>query len=518
MQLIDSVGAPVLSIAGASKSYDGIPVLKDVSLDLYGGEVRALIGENGAGKSTLIKLLVGAVPADTMALKLAGKSHSFLSVRDAYRAGLRFIHQELNVVSRLSVAENIFLGQPYPTWGGVLTHWPQLYAQAQQALTTLGIDHIDVRQLISQLSPGDQMLVKIASAFVAKPSADDTLSEPMVYVLDEPTSALEAADARLLFQVIETLRQRGCAILYVTHRLEEVFEIADRVTVMRDGRIVATEQTAAVSTPDLIRLMTGRDMQQVYPARQPGPDNALLLEVKGLCTDFLQNISFRLDQGEILGVAGLNGSGRTALLRALMGAEPFSGGEMRLAGGSYRPTSPAQAWARGVGYVPEERRSQGLVLTRSIYDNMLLSHLRYHSRAGLLLKHREARQLSVELGKTVRLRAASSGQTVRQLSGGNQQKVVFARATGRAPRLLLLDEPTRGIDIGAKFDLYNFIRQLAEGGTAILMASSEPGELLGLCDRILVLRQGRVQMLVSASDVTEESLLAHCFGEIPHDE
>ena len=442
-------------------------------------------------------------------IKLRGQPVTFHSARDAYRAGLRFIHQELNVVPRLSVAENIFLGQPYPCWAGIFIRWNRLYAQAQAALGALGIHHIDVRQLMSQLSPGNQMLVKIASTFV------EGEGTAMLYVLDEPTSALETADVGLLFEVIDRLRERGCAILYVTHRLEEVFEIADSVTVMRDGRIVATEKIGEVTTSDLIRYMTGRDMQQVYPQRAAPHNEHILLQVKSLSTERLRDISFRLRKGEILGVAGLSGSGRTELLRALMGADVIAWGELRLDDAAYRPRSPAQAWASGVGYVPEERRSQGLILSRSVSDNMTLPHLKHFTRVGFWLNHQKTRQRSAGLGETVRLRAAGTAQIVRQLSGGNQQKVVFARATGRSPRLLLLDEPTRGIDIGAKFDIYSFIHQLAAAGTGILMTSSEPGELLGLCDRILVLKQGQLVADVFAADVTAVELLTLCFGETP---
>lgn len=510
---------PLLEISGANKAYHGIPALIDVSLQLRGGEVHALIGENGAGKSTLIKLLAGVLPADSIDIRVRGEPARFREALDAFGAGLRFIHQELNVVPTLSVAENIFLGQPYPSRMGMFVRWTQLSRQARAVLTRLGVEHISPRQTMARLSPGDQMLVKIASAFAREEIASNTDSEPRIYVMDEPTAALTAQEASLLFEVIYRLREQGSAVLYVTHRLDEIFRIADRVTVLRDGRVVATSSVEDVAAADLIRQMTGRDLQETYPGREPGTavGERVLLDVQELTTHSVKGISFQLRAGEILGIAGLKSSGRTELLRALMRVDRAVGGTIGLDSVPMYARSPAGSWKQGLAYVPEERRSQGLILTRSVSDNITLPHLAKLSRHGMWLNHRLEQKTSESLGTSVRLKAARVRQIIRQLSGGNQQKTLFARALAGSPRVLLLDEPTRGVDVGAKSDIFALIRQISASGTGIVMVSSDLPELLGLCDRILIMRKGCLVETVSADGLTEEQLLALCYGEVSHD-
>lgn len=511
--------APLLEVFGASKTYHGIPALIDVSLQLLGGEVHALIGENGAGKSTLIKLLAGVLSADSIDIRVRGEPATFRDASDAFQAGLRFIHQELNVVPTLSVAENIFLGQPYPSRLRLFVRWAQLSQRAKAVLNQLGVEHISPRQSMARLSPGDQMLVKIASAFVQEELADRSDPASRIYVMDEPTAALTAQESALLFRVIERLREQGAAVLYVTHRLDEIFAIADRVTVLRDGRVVATNSVHDVTPPDLIRQMIGRDIREAYPGRESGAvvGERILLDVQGLTTQSVKEVSFQLRAGEILGIAGLKGSGRTELLRALMNVDRTVAGVVRLDSAQLRTRSPAGSWRQGLAYVPEERRSQGLILTRSVSDNITLPHLGALSRSGMWLNHRLEQKTSASLGSSVRLKAARVHQTVRQLSGGNQQKTLFARALAGSPRVLLLDEPTRGVDVGAKSDIFALIRQISAGGTGIIMVSSDMPELLGLCDRILVMRKGRLFGIVSADGLTEEELLALCYGEVSHD-
>jgi ABC-type sugar transport system ATPase subunit len=500
---------PLVSIVGASKSYNGIPALIDVSLDLNGGEVHALMGENGAGKSTLIRLMAGVLPADSIRVTMRGQPVTIGSAQAAFTLGLRFIHQELNVVPQLSVAENIFLSQQYPRWGAFFVRWNRLNRDARAVLAELGITHLDPRTTIARLSPGDQMLVKIAGAFVGGEQ-----SSASIYVMDEPTAALTGEEAAMLFRVIRRLRERGCAVLYVTHRIDEIFQIADRVTVMRDGRVVATKEIDETSAAELIQLMTGRAMQQVYPGREASPGDTVLLDVRDLRTDAIRNVTFQLRAGEILGVAGLIGSGCTELIRALMGADRVLGGEIWLEGVRLINHSPAGAWGRKLAFVPEERRSQGLILSRSVGNNVTLPHLAQFNRRGVFLDDARERAVTEQLGKAVGLRANGYRQTVRELSGGNQQKVVFARALARDPRVLLLDEPTRGVDVGAKYDLYGLIRRVSAQGTGILMVSSELAELIGLCDRILIMRRGQLADIVPAAGLTEEGLLALCYGEV----
>jgi ABC-type sugar transport system ATPase subunit len=509
----------LLQITRANKSYNGVPALIDAALELQAGEVHALMGENGAGKSTLIKLIAGVTPPDSIQIERRGQPVAIHSPQHAFDHGLRFIHQELNVVRRLSVAENIFLGQPYPTRIGLLVDWRKLNDAARFVLEQIGVTHIKTRELMAHLSTGDQMLVSIARAFagddvIAAESAESNETGASVYVMDEPTAALSGEEVALLFGVINRLRERGSAVLYVSHRLEEVFQIADRVTVMRDGRVVATQPIAETTPAELIRQMTGRDLQHVYPPRMTSHGDDIRLEARSIQTDSVRDVNFTLKAGEILGVAGLNGSGRTELLRALMGADRLKAGEIWLDGERLPGLSPSSAWERGIVFVPEERRSQGLIMTRTVGNNVTLPQLRHFSRGNLLLDHRRERQISRDMGESVRLKAEGSYQSVRELSGGNQQKVVFARALTQPPRVMLLDEPTRGVDVGAKYDLYALIRRISEAGTGVIMVSSELPELIGLADRLLIMRDGRLVDDVPNQGLTEEKLLALCYGEI----
>jgi ribose transport system ATP-binding protein len=510
---------PLLQITSANKAYHGIPALIDASLTLQAGEVHALIGENGAGKSTLIKLLAGVLPADSIAIRVRGEPVSFRKARDAFNAGLRFIHQELNAVPTLSVAENIFLNQRYPTRAGIFVRWSQINRQASVVLAQLGVGHIAPQQIMARLSPGDQMLVKIASAFVGANAASPDEHTASIYVMDEPTAALSTAEAARLFEAIDRLRDTGCAILYVTHRLDEIFEIGDRVTVLRDGRVVDTVPIKGTTAAALIRMMTGRDLQQVYPARDPHVQvgERVLLDVRGFTTRAIRDISFQLHENEILGVAGLNGSGRTELLRALIKADRVQAGIMTLNGVTLQARSPAEAWAQGIAYVPEERRSQGLVLSRSISDNITLPHLHHLAHGGIFLNHPRERKTSADMGEAVRLKAEGVNQVTWQLSGGNQQKTVFARALASSPQVLLLDEPTRGVDVGAKFDIYTLIRRINAQGTGIIMVSSDLPELIGMCDRILIVRDGALVHTARADLLTENELLTLCYGELSDD-
>ena len=465
------------------------------------------MGENGAGKSTLIKLLAGVVTADALEVFLRGQPVTLASAADAARHGLRFIHQELNVVPELSVAENLFLGESYPRRAGFLVDWPTLNRRGKAALEALGVTHIEPHVKLARLGTGDRMLVNIASALLER-----TDSEASVYVMDEPTAALTGAETAQLFQVVARLKAKGCAVLYVSHRLDEVFELCERVTVMRDGRTVATRRLEETSRAELIRLMTGRELKAEAVPRLP-PSEETVLEVTGLTTERIKNVRFRLHAGEILGVAGLAGSGRSALLRALMGADKVTGGEIVLTSEGPVRGGPSRAWRVGLAYVPEERRLQGLVMSGSVRDNVTLPHLHAFSRNGVWLEPGREARAAHALAEDVRLKATGPSQAVYQLSGGNQQKVVFARALARSPRVLLLDEPTRGVDIGAKHDIYALVRGVRAQGAGIVLASSDLSEVLSLCDRILVLKEGHPVALVEAAPLSQDDLLALCYGE-----
>lgn len=493
-----------LSIRNVAKSYAGVRALAGVSLDIAAGEVHALMGENGAGKSTLIKILAGVETPDSLEVAVDGAVARVANARDAHDRGFRFIHQELNIVPTLSVAENIVLGQAYPRRFGLAVDWAALNRQAGAALARLQVDHIDTRAKAGRLSTGDQMLVRIASTLVDVGGTD---GGGRLYVMDEPTAALTGAESDKLFQVIGELQRGGAAVLYVSHRIDEVMRICDRVTVLRDGHHVATKAIGETDKGEVIRLMTGRDMADTFPARQTAIGTDVACTLRGVSTKSVQDVDFALFEGEILGIAGLANGGQSDVLRAVLGVDG-------LVSGTVEPgaDSPAAAWADHIAYVPKERRREGLMLRRSIRENAVLPHLRRLSRGGVLVDRRREARHTQRLADQVRLKCDGLGQACYQLSGGNQQKVVFTRALGAVPRLLLMDEPTRGVDVGAKFDIYTLVRELSAGGCAVILTSSDLPELIGMCDRILIMHEGRQQAIVAAEGLDSAGLLQHIYG------
>lgn len=496
----------LLSLKSVTKAYNGVPALRGVDLEIGAGEIHALMGENGAGKSTLIKILAGVVSPDVAEIAIDGRSVTIPSAAEAYRLGLRFIHQEMNVVPALSVAENISLARAYPTRLG-LVDWRALNSAAAEALGRLGITHIDPHQKMSRLTLGDQMLVRISAAFL---SAEATPAR--LYVLDEPTAALTREESERLFTVLRQIRASGQAVLYVSHRLDEVMALCDRGTVLRDGRNIDTGLMTEITHDDLVAMMIGRKAQEAYPAPQASARDAIAFRMTDVEGGGAGPLSLEVREGEILGIAGLSGMGQRALLRMAFGDLGLHRGAMQLGGSTYRPRSPADAWARGLAYVPAERRAEGLVMTRPIFENMTLARLRALSGAGTWLRPRAEKALATELGSGVKLKARGVTQRVKELSGGNQQKVVFARALSANPRVLLLDEPTRGVDVGAKFDIYSLIREMTAGGMAVILVSSDLPELLGMADRIAILRDGRITTTVSAAGLGEDALINLCYG------
>lgn len=497
----------LLTLKNVTKAYGGVPALRGVDLVVAPGEIHALMGENGAGKSTLIKILAGVIQPDTADIGIDGSAVDIGSPRRAHRLGLRFIHQEFNVVPALSVAENIFIGRHYPVRAGVFVDWRKLNIIARDALNRLGITHIDPARTLGSLSRGDQMLVRISSAFIGEGGAPGRL-----YVLDEPTAALNRGEADRLFAVLGELRATGASVLYVSHRLDEVMAICDMATVLRDGRSIDTGKIADITHDALVAMMIGRTVAEAYPAPLAPPRGEPVLSATDLSFRGGKRLSFDVRLGEVLGVAGIANAGQRNLLRILFGDLKRAGGSMTLAGERYRPRSPADAWRAGVGYVPRERRSEGLVISRPIFENTTLPHLASLSRWRSWLTPRRERRVSAEQGDKVRLKAAGPGQLVRELSGGNQQKVVFAKALLGKPRLLLLDEPTRGVDVGAKFDIYQIIRDMTARGMGVILVSSDLPELLGMADRIAVMRDGAIADIVSTKGLTEEHLLNLCYG------
>jgi ribose transport system ATP-binding protein len=468
----------LLSLKSVAKAYAGVPALRGVDLDIAAGEIHALMGENGAGKSTLIKILAGVVAPDTAEIVVEGSVVSIDSPATAYRLGLRFIHQELNIVPALSVAENIFIGRAYPKRAGVFVDWRRLHETARQALATLGITHIDTRRKMAQLSVGDRMLVKISSAFLSDPG-----SPARLYVMDEPTAALTRTESEALFRVLREIRASGNSVLYVSHRLDEVMALCDRATVLRDGKSIDSGRMAQITHDDLVAMMIGRKVEEAYPAATVAPSSEVAFSGHALT----------VHKGEIVGVAGLAGAGQRELLLRIFG-------------------NPGKAWRNGIGYVPRERRSEGLVVTRPIFENVTLAHLRQQSLGGVWLTPRSERRFAVARGEDVRLKSSGPTQRALELSGGNQQKVVFAKALGGEPKLLLLDEPTRGVDVGAKFDIYSIIRNMTGKGMAVILVSSDLPELIGMCDSIAIMRDGAITETISAAGLSEEELLNRCYG------
>ncbi|MDB5553861.1 MAG: hypothetical protein JWL86_3845 [Rhizobium sp.] len=500
----------LLSIRNLSKAYAGVPALKDASLAVAPGEIHALMGENGAGKSTLIKIIAGAVSPDRGTIEISGHPVSIDHPATATRLGLRFIHQELSVIPELSVAENLFLGRPYPKRLGFLADWSELNARARVALNALDITTIDPSIKMARLSTGDQMLVKIAAAFL-----DEGGEAAKLYVMDEPTAALTGEESERLFRVIIGLTARGRSVIYVSHRMDEVMRIAHRVTVLRDGETVTTRNIAATTKSEIIELMTGRTIAEAYPARQSEPSAEPVLKVSNLSSARLKDISFELRAGEILGISGLAGAGQSELLRLLMGDGKVASGTIELKGRRLKPDEPAGRWAEGIAYVPRERRREGLLPRASVSDNTVLAHLKSLSRAGIFRNRRSELAGATEFGARVKLKSVGPRQPVFQLSGGNQQKVVFARAVLGGPSVLLLDEPTRGVDVGAKYDIHALLRELAATGVGIILVSSDLPELIGMSDRIGTMLDGRLRGIADNANITQAALLSLAFGDSP---
>ncbi|MGN9783120.1 sugar ABC transporter ATP-binding protein [Nonomuraea sp. ZG12] len=479
----------MLSMTGIGKSFLGVRVLESVNLAVTAGEVHAVVGENGAGKSTLMKILTGVHAPDEGTIEIDGRRVSFGHPLDAQRAGVAIIYQEFNLLPERSVAENVFLGRE-PVRRGIVDR-AAMDAATARLLTEIGEDSFGPRRPVKRLSVAQQQVVEIVKALSL---------DARIVVMDEPTAALAEHEVALLYRLVRRLQERGIAVLYISHRLREVFDLAGTVSVLKDGRLVTTVPTRDVTSDDLIRLMVGRDLSSYFPPRSTSPGQTRL-RVSGGGNDRLHDIDLELRAGEILGVAGLQGSGRSELAKALFGAEPFTRGEMT----PVRPRSVREGVRAGIGLVTEDRKAEGLAPRQSVRDNALLVARAVGGGGG--------RDGIRELLDRVQLRPPSPEQEVRYLSGGNQQKVVLAKWMTVAPKVLLFDEPTRGIDVGAKAAIHDLMRELAGEGAAIMMISSELPELIGMSDRIIVLREGRVAGALPAG-ASEEAIMHLAAGEV----
>ena len=497
--------APVLQMSGIEKVFPGAHALKSVDLVVRPGEIRGLVGENGAGKSTLIKILSGAYQGDAGTITVGGEVVSGATPNEMLERGVAVIYQEPSLAPHLSVAENIYMGRlPTNRFGAV--DWRRLRQDTAVVAQRLGLD-LDARTPVRRLSVARRQMVEIAKALSR---------EARLIVLDEPSAVLGDAELRGLFGVIRRLADRGVAFVYISHRLNEVFEITDRVTVMKDGRVVADEPTRDLTIERLVRLMVGRDIGDIFPARtavvsggQPAAGRPPALEVRGLRREgVLRDVDLRARAGEILGIAGLAGSGRTEILRAIHGADPIDAGEVSVFGERVRIDSPRDAIALGIGLLTEDRKADGLFLQQTVATNVTATRFKTVAPRGVLDPRRERKIVDGYI-KRLSIRTSGSAARVRSLSGGNQQKVIFAKWLHAECRILLIDEPTRGVDVGAKREIYQLLRDLADRGVAIVMVSSELPEILGMSDRILVMREGRVSAELARDEASEERIMLY---------
>ena len=491
----------MLELRGIEKSYGRVRVLHGVDLDADGGEVLALCGANGAGKSTLIKILSGAFTADAGEIRLDGRPAAIGSARDAHRLGIRTVYQELSLVSNLSVAENILLGRLPARRGWV--DWRSSRARTRTLLEQLGFAGIDPRTPVERLSVARQQMVEIAKALAVP---------PRILVLDEPSAVLGGEDLERLFALIRSLRDRGVLVVYVSHRLDELMEIADRIAVMKDGVIVGVNAVADTSPDEIVALMAGRRIEHVYPSRAGAKRGKPLLAVRGLSlAGAFEDVSFTVDAGEIVGMFGLVGSGRSEVALCLFGARRPTAGAVELDGRPVSFRSPRQAIRAGVALLTEDRKRDGLVVEMPIRDNSSLATLDRISRGGLLDRRRQRERVAGMVEK-LEIKPPDIDVTVKHLSGGNQQKVVLSKWLLANPRLLILDEPTRGVDMTTRVDLYRMIDELARAGVGVLLISSDLSEILGVTDRTLVLREGRLAAELATAATDENEVLGYSVG------
>jgi ribose transport system ATP-binding protein len=484
----------ILQLQNITKRYPGVVALNDVSIDVIRGEAHALVGENGAGKSTLIKSCTGAVVPDSGKIVVEGKEFSSLTPTTSEENGIAVIYQEFNLVGELSVAENIFLGRAIKK--GIIIDQKAMVRESAAIFEQFNID-IDPNGLVSNLTVGYQQLVEIAKAVSQKAN---------ILIMDEPSAPLTQAEAQRLYEMVEKLKASGVTIIYISHRMEEIFRLTDSITVLRDGQKIATLKTKDTNLDSLVKLMVGRELKETYPARKDCISDEVMLDVQNLSGNGVHDISFQIKKGEVLGFAGLIGAGRTETAELLFGAARKTGGRVHLKGKESNPKSPREAIDTGIALVPEDRKGKGALLELDIRSNTTMAILERLSRFFTVNK-KEEKRIANYYKDAIRIKTPSIEQKIKNLSGGNQQKVIIARWLASEPDLVIFDEPTRGIDVGAKSEIYTLVNALVEEGKAVMMISSEMEEVMGMSDRIIVLCSGKISGMLDRKDFNQETIM-----------
>lgn len=495
----------VLRLENIVKTFPGVKALDGVKLTINQGEVHALCGENGAGKSTLMKIIAGAQSYTSGRMYVEEEEVIFHSTKQAEEKGIAMIYQEFNMINQMSVGENMYLGRmPKNSFGKI--EWKKLYNKADEILKRLGLT-IRAKDKVSSLSVAEAQMVEIAKCL--------TIGAKII-IMDEPTAALADEEIQVLFQLISELTQNGISIIYISHRMDEIFQIADRLTVFRDGRYVDTKKVRDTNYEEVVSMMVGRKVSNLYPVRNYVQGN-IVLEGKNFSGKGVKKADIILHQGEILGITGLLGSGAIEFSKMIYSAIPKTSGELWLNGNKIDCSTPRKAIQAGIGFVSDDRKQEGLVLTRSIKENISMSSLKYIMKGFKLDKKKEVRNVKDKI-KSLNIKVSSIDQLVGKLSGGNQQKVVFAKVLEGNPEILILDEPTRGVDVGAKAEIYGIMNELTKQGKSILIISTDLPEIIGVCDRILVMREGRMVLEISGKEMNQETILAHASGGVKEHE
>ncbi|WP_273124427.1 sugar ABC transporter ATP-binding protein [Bacillus weihaiensis] len=492
---------PIVEMKNISKAFSGNRVLENVDFEIRSGEVHALMGENGAGKSTLMKILTGIYQRDSGSVYLKGEEVHFKDAKQAEESGISVIHQELNIIPHLSVTDNMFLGKELTVGRFRIIKQKEMRRKTKEYLQQLGIE-IDPDKEAGELSVGQQQMIEIARAVAAK-------SE--VLIMDEPTAALTDREIEALFKVIMRLKEQGVGIVYISHRMEEIFQVCDRISVLRDGEFIGVKEIPKTNFDEIVKMMVGRQLGERFPTRQTTLGAERLKVEQLTCKGVFEDISFSVREGEVLGVAGLMGAGRTEIMEAIFGYRSYQSGRIVIDGNDVKMKNPYEAIKQGIGFVTEDRKGEGLVVDLSVRENFSLTNLDRISSKQVIASSKEEEFVD-ELIEKLHVKTASRELSVKSLSGGNQQKIVIGKWLGTNPKILILDEPTRGVDVGAKKEIYQLINQLTQEGVAIVMVSSELPEILGMSDRVLVIHEGKVSAMIPIKEANQEKIMQAATG------